>query len=468
MDPMLDAPEKEPLPDDAPGEAAELSAAEEPQATDATEPPEPSEPSEGFRWPRSLQASATRRGLLLTALGALLIAGLVTALPAVGTGPGRLAGFIDSNPIPSTGSKGNAAFARATSGDCLNWPDGTPESASIVNCADDHRFEVAASVDMRTFPGSEYGPSAAPPSPARIQQINAEQCDPAVRRYLGPKFDPNSKFTVSMLWSGDRAWKQNGERRMLCGLQLPGPNNEQVAFKGKIADIDQSKVWPAGTCLGIDPTTNQPVDVPVDCSAPHAMEVTGTVNLAEKYPNALPPEAEQDGFIKDACTKMTDAYLAPIKLRTTTLTLIYPTISLPSWSAGSREVACSIGATLGNGGWATLLNSAKGPLLINGQAPVPPPDIPQERLTLPQIPVQLPAQQPSAPQPQQQTPPTPQGDQHLPNQQPVVTPTRAPSSPASQAPSATQPTQAPPPGDAGAPPPAQAPEGAPVNEPPPG
>jgi len=463
MDPMLDAPEKEPAPEPAADEAAESSAAEEPQTAGASEPS-----SEGFRWPRSLQASATRRGLLLTALGGLLIAGLVTALPAVGTGPGRLAGFIDSNPVPSTGSKGNAAFARATSGDCLNWPDGTPESASIVNCADDHRFEVAESVDMRTFPGSEYGPSAAPPSPARIQQINAEQCDPAVRRYLGPKFDPNSKFTVSMLWSGDRAWRQNGERRMLCGLQLPGPNNEQVAFKGKIADIDQSKVWPAGTCLGIDPTTNQPVDVPVDCSAPHAMEVTGTVNLAEKFPNALPPEAEQDGFIKDACTKMTDAYLAPIKLRTTTLTLIYPTISLPSWSAGSREVACNIGATLGNGGWATLLNSAKGPLLINGQAPVPPPDIPQERLTLPQIPVQLPAQQPQQQQPRQQTPATPPGDQHLPNQQPVVTPTRAPSSPASQAPSATQPAQAPPPADGGAPAPAQAPEGAPANEPPPG
>lgn len=460
MEPMLDAPEKEPVPDPAADEAPEPSVVEESQAADTLEPQETPQRS---RWPRSLQASSTRRGLLLTALGGLLIAGLVTALPTVGTGPGRLAGFIDSNPVPSTGSKGNAAFARANSGDCLNWPDGTPESASIVNCADDHRFEVAESVDMRTFPGTEYGPSAAPPSPARIQQINAEQCDPAVRRYLGPKFDPNSKFTVSMLWSGDRAWRQNGERRMLCGLQLPGPNNEQVAFKGKVADIDQSKVWPAGTCLGIDPATNQPVDVPVDCSAPHAMEVTGTVNLAEKFPNALPPEAEQDGFIKDACTKMTDAYLAPIKLRTTTLTLIYPTISLPSWSAGSREVACSIGATLGNGGWSTLLNSAKGPLLINGQAPVPPPDIPQERLTLPQIPAQLPTQQPSAPQPQQQTPPTPQGDQHLPNQQPVVTPTRAPSSPASQAPS----TQAPPPADGGAPPPAQAPDGAPANEPPP-
>ena len=59
---------------------------------------------------------------------------------------------------------------------------------------------------------------------------------------------------------------------------------------------------------------------------------------------------------------MTDAYLAPIQLRSTTLTLIYSTISLPSWSAGSHQVSCSIGATLGNGGWSTLLNSAKGPL----------------------------------------------------------------------------------------------------------
>jgi predicted Zn-dependent protease with MMP-like domain len=102
------------------------------------------------------------------------------------------------------------------------------------------------------------------------------------------------------------------------------------------------------------------------------MEVTGTVNLAEKFPGGLPSEQDQDAFIKDACTRMTDAFLAPLQLRTTTLTLIYSTISLPSWTAGSHQVACSIGATLGNGGWATLLNSAKGALLINGQPPDPP------------------------------------------------------------------------------------------------
>ncbi|MGE2837246.1 septum formation family protein [Mycobacterium sp. SMC-4] len=336
-------------------------------------------PSRG--WWRSLQAEATRRALLLTALGGLLIAGVITALPQTDPASGLTANSI------SLGSRGNATFDHAKSGDCLNWSDGTPDSAQIVDCAGEHRFEVAASVDMRTFPGSEYGPEAEPPTPARIQQISQEQCTAAVKRYLGPRFDPNSRFTVSMLWSGDKAWRQSGERRMLCGLQLPGPNNQQLPFSGRVADVDQSKVWPPGTCLGIDPGTNQPTDIPVDCAAPHAMEVTGAVNLAERFPDALPPEPEQDTYIKDTCTKLTDAYLAPIPLRNTTLTLIYSTISLPSWAAGSKQVSCSIGATLGNGGWSTLLNSAKGPLLINGQPPVPPPDIPAERLNLPPIPM---------------------------------------------------------------------------------
>jgi len=389
---------------------------------------QPQRPPARPTWLRTLHATSTRRALVLTALGGLLIAGVITALPF--GDDSLLTGYTGTEALAGAGSRANAAFDKAKAGDCLNWLDNNPDSATIVDCKDDHRFEVAESVDMRTYPGAEYGPDAAPPSAARIQQISLEQCQPAVKQYLGAKYDPNSKFTISMLWSGDRAWKQSGERRMLCGLQLPGPNNQQLAFKGKVADIDQSKVWPAGTCLGIDPSTNQPTDTPADCSAPHAMEVTGSVNLSEKFPGALPSEPDQDGFIKDACTKMTDAYLAPSQLRSTTLTLIYSTISLPSWSAGSHQVACSIGATLGNGGWATLINSAKGPLLINGRPPVPPPDIPEERLNLPPIPLtQEPATTYSPPasdttqyqSPQQATP-------HLPQQStaPTATESQAP------------------------------------------
>jgi hypothetical protein len=375
-----------------------------------------------------LHAASTRRALLLTALGGLLIAGLVTAVPADGGKLGRLGDLLnrfgsESAPVVNT-AKGNDWFNRAVSGDCLMWPNSELEAATVVGCADEHKFEVAQSIDMRTFPGAEYGPSAAPPSPARIEQITQEQCELAVRRYLGTKFDPHSKFVASMLWSGELAWRQYGERRMLCGLQLPGAGDQQLAFVGKVADIDQSKIWPAGTCLGIDPATNQPTDVPVDCAMTHAKEVTGTVNLAEKFPDALPPEPDQDEFIKEACTQLTDAYLEPVQLRDTTLTLTYTTISLPSWSAGSREVACSIGATLGNGGWAALLNSARGPLLINGQPPVPPPEIPPERLNLPSVPMP-PAPEPPSPPAGAGTggaggpggsPGSRQGNQHLPHQ----------------------------------------------------
>jgi hypothetical protein len=423
----------------------------------------PAERPARFGWLHTFRASSTRRALLLTALGALLIAGLITAIPIGDGAPGRLSGYI--NPVPSTGAKSNDAFNRAASGDCLTWPERSLEAATVVDCKDEHRFEVAESIDMSTFPGSEYGRNAAPPSAARIEQISQEQCETAVRRYLGNRFDPNSRFDVSMLWPGDRAWRQSGVRRMLCGLELPNAANQQFTFKGKVADIDQSKVWPAGTCLGIDLTSNESTDVPVDCAAPHAMEVTGTANLAERFPGALPAEPDQDGYIKDTCTRLTDAYLAPGQLRTTTLTLTYNTISLPSWSAGSREVACKMGATLGNGGWATLLHSAKGALLINGQPPIAPPDIPPERLTVP--PVELPTDAPNAPsapapgasaQPSEQPR---QGNQHLPSQP------GAPAAPQPQAPAPAAPPPAaaqPPGGDqppAGAEPPPPPPEAAP-------
>ncbi|COV50758.1 Conserved membrane protein of uncharacterised function [Mycobacterium tuberculosis] len=78
MERMLDAPEQDPV---DPGDPAS--------------PPhgEAEQPLPGPRWPRALRASATRRALLLTALGGLLIAGLVTAIPAVGRAPERLGGL---------------------------------------------------------------------------------------------------------------------------------------------------------------------------------------------------------------------------------------------------------------------------------------------------------------------------------------------------------------------------------------
>ena len=411
-------------------------------------------------WRRTLQPTSARRILLLTALGGLLIAGVVTALPV--TGNGDLLGI--KNAVTPAG-RGTDTFNKAVAGDCLTWTE-SPDHAVVVDCSQDHLFEVAEAIDMKTFPGSEYGPDAPPPSAPRVQQIVSEQCQVAVRNYLGPRYDPEGRFTVSMLWPGEDAWRSAGERRVLCGLQLPDRAGTQLAFTGKVAEGDQSKVWPAGTCLGIAPTTNQPTDSPVDCSEAHAVEITGVVNLSEKFPGGLPDDKDQDAFIKELCTKMTDDYLDPVAFRATTLTLFYKTISLPSWSAGSHQVACRIGATLGNGGWATLVNSAKGPLLINGQPPIPPPDIPAERLNQP--PVVVPPVVTYSPQydtgsqsqgSQSQSGNTGNSNQHMPGQ------TATAPSPTTErpAPPAQGNTFNPPP--PGAPPP---PEQAPMEGPPPG
>src|SRR6202007_1923961 len=70
---------------------------------------------------RSFQARSTRRALLLTALGGLLIAGLSTALPAGADESSRLAGVIGSNPTGA--SQASRTFKNAKSGDCLTWPN---------------------------------------------------------------------------------------------------------------------------------------------------------------------------------------------------------------------------------------------------------------------------------------------------------------------------------------------------------
>ena len=83
-------------------------AAPSPPATEAEQP------LASFQLPRTLQATATRRALLLSALGGLLIAGLATAIPVGGNGSGRLAGYLGSNPVPVGESP--IPFARKASG----------------------------------------------------------------------------------------------------------------------------------------------------------------------------------------------------------------------------------------------------------------------------------------------------------------------------------------------------------------
>jgi hypothetical protein len=109
----------------------------------------------------------------------------------------------------------------------------------------------------------------------------------------------------------------------------------------------------------------------VDCGLPHALEITGTADLSTVFGQAAPSTAAQDAVVRDACGAATAAYLSPVTLDATGLSVRYQPIDAAGWAAGSRRVACRIGSPTPDGGWARLVRSAKNGVRIDGQLPGP-------------------------------------------------------------------------------------------------
>ena len=281
-------------------------------------------------------------------------------------------------------------------GDCLTWPSGAPDHPTAVDCQGDHLFEVADAVEIETL-ADEAGADPA----SHLQQIFRETCPPAVDRYLGSRFDPDGKFGIGMVWSPTGPEPQSGGL-LLCGLQLSHPGTSST-FQGRVRDLDQSAIWPAGTCLGI--LDGKATDVPVDCASPHAMEITGAVSLADAFTGPAPATAAQDGVVGGGCGAVTDAYLAPLPLAATSLTVRYTPIAAVSWDAGSRQVACRLAAPTPDGRWATLEGSAKTGVTIDGHSPAVVSQNPAPTADLATAPAEAPAEPPQASEPAVESPP---------------------------------------------------------------
>jgi hypothetical protein len=321
----------------------------------------------------------------------------------------------------------------ARRGDCLNWQPGAPERAVLVDCALGHLFEVADSeaLENDSDPGN---PAAA----AEYQQT----CAGAVARYLGPRYDPAGRFVVGMVWTPPAPDRQSSGR-LMCGLQLPSDGIASIRFRGRVADQDQSSVWPEGTCLGI--RDDQATEVPVQCALPHALEITGTIDLSTVFDQAAPSISAQDAVVRDACGAATSAYLSPVALEATSLTLRYQPIEAAGWVAGSRRIACRIGSAKPDGGWETLLGTAKTGVLINGQPAAMPPspaEPPPAEATAPVIEAAQPPpiEVPVSVIPQTHVPAGPPGP--MPHMVDSEAPGPPPESPSAQPPSAAAPAPA--------------------------
>ncbi len=259
----------------------------------------------------SVTSWVSRRALLAAVLCAQLIAGVVT-VAAVGPSAGSAT---DDNHT-------DAVFRSAHAGSCLTWQPEPPQRPAFVQCSSPHLFEVVNSVEGDGDQGA---------------------CAVSGRRYLGPRFDPNSRFAYGLLRSVSSGGSGSGSHIALCGLQLPGPDGQQLPFRGQVAEQDQSRVWPPGTCLGADMKGGQTGLVPVDCAEPHSVEAVGPVDLGAHFHDGPPPsDAEQEAVLRPTCSTMTTAYLAPKTLSASDLTLNYRPIGPSSWSAGSHQTLCAL------------------------------------------------------------------------------------------------------------------------------
>ncbi|WP_026918512.1 septum formation family protein [Gordonia shandongensis] len=306
------------------------------------------------------------------ALGAVLIGALVAGGVIFVRGGFTDLGDVGASVIGESSGQDND-FTRSEVGDCLTWD--TPGEPSEVACAEPHRFEVAGVLDTADYPTSEFSSTAAWPGPERFAAIRDENCEVMVRRYLGGGLDPQGRFAPGLMFPSKVEWER-GVRSLRCGIEQPGTNGAKDLFSGRVATIDQSFTWPDGTCIGIDRETRQPSKNVVDCSESHAFQVTGSVDLSQRFGDRnsgkpWPSTEDQNDYLVKICPTQTDKFFGGAEaFRKTTLNVQPSKISEVSWLTGSRRAFCYV-ALPDRGGFATLVGDAREELLINGKIPVP-------------------------------------------------------------------------------------------------
>lgn len=247
----------------------------------------------------------------------------------------------------------------APAGTCLNWTE--PDAADIrqVTCGEPHLFEVTGRTDL----SAELGDRARFPDEAQWQRLKRERCGEVSEQFLRGRLDPKGRFAVGAFTPNEQGWS-SGDRTMHCGLQQPAPSGQLHRTTGSAARVDQANVYPTGRCLGINGTS---VWDSTDCARPHAVEVTGVVDLGQQFPEGFPPEPAQDEFLSGRCAEITGQYAGdPAAARDKGLTTYWDTLGQQGWDAGSRRVNCKVSAQLPDGsGLAPVTGSVTGEVRVS-------------------------------------------------------------------------------------------------------
>ena len=305
--------------------------------------------------------------------GAVTGALMATAMNDPGSDrAGRIAAVV---PQVDPRSLSGPAYAGATPGTCLTWSIDAADEVSAfdtVNCAEPHRLEVAARIDLSDQPG--FGDGASLPDTTALAPIGTEQCLPLVTEYAGGReVDPDGRFTGLVVPPSQAGWDK-GDHSVLCGIAASELDGRSALSTGIFAEADQHRRWEPGTCLGF--TAEGRPGAPVPCAEDHSIEIVSDLDVSGIFPEGpVPPEPRvQSELTAEACLQAGIAYFGDGEaLRRSTLisTLVNP-ISEISWLTGSRTVNCGLMKSADPGPFAVLRGSATQGVLVDGQTPVAP------------------------------------------------------------------------------------------------
>lgn len=275
---------------------------------------------------------------------------------------------LSTTPNGSTPAPEPATFTEADTGSCVNWKPGNNggnTDFTTVNCAEPHRFEVSVREDLGQYPTSEFGPEAEHPKLERQQQLTDELCVGPTLGYLDGRLDPEGRYTISPILPPESSWEE-GDRTMLCGVMVQDAKGRSTETVGLAAETDQSRAYPADTCVRV--VNNAPVPVP--CEDEHTWQVTDTINLGSAFPNEWPPVDKQNDMLNKRCTDAARKYLGgDDALYYSTLTPFWTTIQSQSWAAGSRTVNCALTFGRDGGDFAVLTGDVRKHFTIDGKPP---------------------------------------------------------------------------------------------------
>lgn len=267
------------------------------------------------------------------------------------------------------------AFTTAKAGDCLTWnldSNQTAQDFKSVNCAVPHNYEVSGKMkltDYESYQG-EFDKNANYPTADQLTNLADTLCQDSLSTYLGGKLDLNGRIHPTPILPSQSQWKE-GDRTVLCGGMATNVFGQNEPLTGKIAEIDQARVFEPRVCARMDENGGL---VGVDCNEDHALESTAIVNLKEQFADTAPTDQQQNDLLADRCVKAAQDYLGgDDPLYNSTLVPFWTALTPEAYAAGSHSVNCWLMKDNGAGGFSTLKGHANESFTIDGAPPVAPP-----------------------------------------------------------------------------------------------